>query len=130
MTYPSISHCGPGSAAGTSSAGMSSAALTASASGTAGGTPLGATTASSGASGPSQGGAAGRCSHPASGLGGSGSNAAGSGSSHRGLSEGDHQLEKLQFALAVALTRGDLQRSEQLRHQINALGGNREEPGT
>ena len=57
-------------------------------------------------------------------------NAAGSGSSHRGLSEGDHQLEKLQFALAVALTRGDLQRSEQLRQQINALGGNREEPGT
>lgn len=44
--------------------------------------------------------------------------------------EGDHQLEKLEFALAVALTRGDVQRSEQLRHQIAALGGNREEPGT
>ena len=43
---------------------------------------------------------------------------------------GEHQLEKLEFALAVALTRGDLQRSEQLRHQIDALGGNREEPGT
>lgn len=44
--------------------------------------------------------------------------------------QGEHQLEKLEFALAVALTRGDLQRSEQLRHQIDALGGNREEPGT
>ena len=44
--------------------------------------------------------------------------------------EGEHQLEKLEFALAVALTRGDVQRSEQLRHQIDALGGNREEPGT
>jgi hypothetical protein len=45
-------------------------------------------------------------------------------------SEGEHQLEKLEFALAVALTRGDLQRSEQLRHAIAALGGNLEEPGT
>jgi hypothetical protein len=36
----------------------------------------------------------------------------------------------LEFALAVALTRGDLQRSEQLRHAIAALGGNLEEPGT
>lgn len=146
MTYPSIPHrgpgCagGPGCAAGTSFAtgtsfpigtasatGTASTVFTASASGTAGGTPPGA---SSGASSPSQVGAAGRCSHGDSSLGGSGSNAAGSGSSHRGLSEGDHQLEKLQFALAVALTRGDLQRSEQLRQQINALGGNREEPGT
>lgn len=48
----------------------------------------------------------------------------------RGYAEGDHQLEKLEFALAVAVTRGDLQRSEQLRAQIAALGGNREEPGT
>ena len=45
-------------------------------------------------------------------------------------SEGEHQLEKLEFALAVALTRGDFQRSEQLRHAIAALGGNQEEPGT
>jgi hypothetical protein len=45
-------------------------------------------------------------------------------------SEGDHQLEKLEFALAVALTRGDLQLSENLRNQIAALGGNQEEPGT
>jgi hypothetical protein len=44
--------------------------------------------------------------------------------------EGEHQLEKLEFALAVALTRGDLQRSRILRDQIEALGGNREEPGT
>ena len=44
--------------------------------------------------------------------------------------EGEHQLEKLEFALAVALTRGDLQRSENLRNQIAALGGNQEEPGT
>lgn len=45
-------------------------------------------------------------------------------------SEGEHQLEKLEFALAVALTRGDQQRSEQLRDAIAALGGNLEEPGT
>jgi hypothetical protein len=45
-------------------------------------------------------------------------------------SEGEHQLEKLEFALAVALTRGDQQRSQQLREQIAALGGNQEEPGT
>ncbi len=46
------------------------------------------------------------------------------------LEEGGHQLEKLEFALAVALTRGDHQRSAQLRSQIAALGGNLEEPGT
>ncbi|MFS6826660.1 hypothetical protein [Cyanobium sp. ATX 6F1] len=44
--------------------------------------------------------------------------------------EGGHQLEKLEFALAVAITRGDHNRSDQLRAQIAALGGNREEPGT
>ncbi len=44
--------------------------------------------------------------------------------------EGDHQLEKLEFALAVALTQGDIHRSEVLRDQIAALGGNHEEPGT
>ncbi len=44
--------------------------------------------------------------------------------------EGGHHLEKLEFALAVAITRGDRQRSDQLRAQIAALGGNREEPGT
>lgn len=44
--------------------------------------------------------------------------------------EGDHHLEKLEFALAVALTKGDTQRSRQLREEIDRLGGNREEPGT
>lgn len=44
--------------------------------------------------------------------------------------EREHQLEKLEFALAVALTRGDQQRTQNLRDQIAALGGNQEEPGT
>lgn len=44
--------------------------------------------------------------------------------------EGEHQREKLQFALAVALTRGDHARSQQLRDQIAALGEELEEPGT
>ena len=45
---------------------------------------------------------------------------------------GEHTLEKLEFALAlaVALTRGDGPRSQSLREQIAALGGNHEEPGT
>jgi len=43
---------------------------------------------------------------------------------------GEHTLEKLEFALAVALTRGDGPRSQCLREQIAALGGNQEEPGT
>jgi hypothetical protein len=49
---------------------------------------------------------------------------------NRGYAEGGHQLEKLEFALAVAMTRGDQQRVDRLRDQIDALGGNREEPGT
>ncbi len=44
--------------------------------------------------------------------------------------EREHQLEKLEFALAIALTRGDTMRSHQLRDEIAKLGGNREEPGT
>ena len=44
--------------------------------------------------------------------------------------ERDHQLEKLEFALAVALTRGEGERSLALRQAIEALGGNGEEPGT
>ncbi|MFO7629884.1 MAG: hypothetical protein R6W06_10300 [Prochlorococcaceae cyanobacterium] len=44
--------------------------------------------------------------------------------------EGGHQLEKLQFALAVAISRADQARIQYLRSQIHALGGNREEPGT
>lgn len=45
-------------------------------------------------------------------------------------SENDHQLEKLEFALAVAMTRGDALRVKSLREEIAALGGNCEEPGT
>ena len=44
--------------------------------------------------------------------------------------EGGHQLEKLEFALAVSETRGDQKRSALLRSQIADLGGNIEEPGT
>ena len=44
--------------------------------------------------------------------------------------EGGHQLEKLEFALAVAQTRGDCAKSEILRKKIVELGGNVEEPGT
>jgi hypothetical protein len=47
-----------------------------------------------------------------------------------GTSEGEHQLEKLEFALAVALTRGEQERTQQLRQAIAELGGNQEEPGT
>ena len=47
-----------------------------------------------------------------------------------GFFEGGHQLEKLEFALAVAITRGDQTKSDQLRAQIADLGGNIEEPGT
>ena len=45
-------------------------------------------------------------------------------------SDGEHLLEKLEFALAVAITRGDAVRVQALRDQIAALGGNSEEPGT
>ena len=44
--------------------------------------------------------------------------------------EGGHDLEKLEFALAVAETRGDQIKAELLRSQISDLGGNIEEPGT
>ena len=44
--------------------------------------------------------------------------------------EGGHQLEKLEFALAVAQTRGDEKKSIILRKKIVELGGNIEEPGT
>ncbi|MGC6482929.1 MAG: hypothetical protein ACON4T_05130 [Synechococcus sp.] len=47
-----------------------------------------------------------------------------------GFVEGGHQLEKLEFALAVAITRGDQARAALLRQQIEDLGGNVEEPGT
>jgi hypothetical protein len=44
--------------------------------------------------------------------------------------DGEHELEKLQFSLAVALTRGDHHLSTELRERIAALGGDQEEPGT
>jgi len=44
--------------------------------------------------------------------------------------EGGHQLEKLEFALAIAQTRGDEKKSIVLRKKIFELGGNVEEPGT
>tara|TARA_B100000579_G_C22230175_1_gene575702 strand:- start:252 stop:449 length:198 start_codon:yes stop_codon:yes gene_type:complete len=44
--------------------------------------------------------------------------------------EGGHQLEKLEFALAIAQTHGDEQKSTILRKKIVELGGNVEEPGT
>ena len=80
---------------------------------------------------PSQNGSTNRCSQ-ASALAPSVTNQAPSGRSGYPPTsgEGEHQLEKLEFALAVALTRGDDQRSQALRDQIAALGGNREEPGT
>ena len=44
--------------------------------------------------------------------------------------EGGHQLEKLEFALAIAQTKGDEKKSIVLRKKIVELGGNVEEPGT
>ena len=44
--------------------------------------------------------------------------------------EGGHQLEKLEFALAVAQTKGDKEKSSELKEKIVELGGNVEEPGT
>tara|TARA_Y100000589_G_C26783540_1_gene478788 strand:+ start:30 stop:227 length:198 start_codon:yes stop_codon:yes gene_type:complete len=44
--------------------------------------------------------------------------------------ENGHQLEKLEFALAIAQTKGDGKKSEILKKQIVELGGNVEEPGT
>ena len=41
-----------------------------------------------------------------------------------------HQLEKLEFALAIAQTKGDEKKSITLRKRIVELGGNAEEPGT
>jgi len=44
--------------------------------------------------------------------------------------EGGHQLEKLEFALAIAQTNGYEKKSIVLRKKIVELGGNVEEPGT
>ena len=47
-----------------------------------------------------------------------------------GFLEDGHQLEKLEFALAIAEARGDQSRCSILRDRIADLGGNSEEPGT
>ena len=52
------------------------------------------------------------------------------GSPRSGFIEGGHQLEKLEFALAIAEARGDQSRCSTLRDRIADLGGNAEEPGT
>tara|TARA_B100000700_G_scaffold283778_1_gene336491 strand:+ start:811 stop:1023 length:213 start_codon:yes stop_codon:yes gene_type:complete len=44
--------------------------------------------------------------------------------------EGGHQLEKLEFALAISESKGDQSRANFLRAKIDKLGGNIEEPGT
>ncbi len=44
--------------------------------------------------------------------------------------EGGHQLEKLEFALAIAQTKGDQTKTLILKKKIVELGGNVEEPGT
>ena len=44
--------------------------------------------------------------------------------------EGGHQLEQLEFALAISQTKGDEKKSIVLRKKIVELGGNVEEPGT
>ena len=42
----------------------------------------------------------------------------------------DHQLEKLEFALAVSQTIGDKIKSDKIRNQIEVIGYKYEEPGT
>ena len=71
-------------------------------------------------------------------LGSAGSNASGASASRTFTSccppsayvERGHQREKLEFALAVAVSRGDQSRVETLRAQIADLADDGEEPGT
>ncbi len=42
----------------------------------------------------------------------------------------DHQLEKLEFALAFSQTIGDKIKSDKIKDQIKIFGFNYEEPGT
>jgi hypothetical protein len=42
----------------------------------------------------------------------------------------DHQLEKLEFALAFSLNIGDKIRSDQIKDKIKIIGVQYEEPGT
>ena len=44
--------------------------------------------------------------------------------------ERDHQMEKLQVALAVAVSRGDASRIQDLRNRIAEFGDSGAEPGT
>ena len=50
--------------------------------------------------------------------------------SKKSLQDLDHQLEKLEFALALSQTFGDKIKSAKLRHQIELIGYSYEEPGT
>ena len=49
---------------------------------------------------------------------------------NQSLLEKDHQLEKLEFALAFSISTGDLIRSKQIKDKIKKLGFNYQEPGT
>ena len=49
---------------------------------------------------------------------------------NQSLIEKDHQLEKLEFALAISRTIGDEIKAEQIKDQIEKIGFNYEEPGT
>ena len=42
----------------------------------------------------------------------------------------DHQLEKLEFALALSQSKGDTKKSATIKSQIEKIGINFEEPGT
>ena len=46
------------------------------------------------------------------------------------LIEKDHQLEKLEFALAISQSIGDKTSSDEIKDQINKIGFSLEEPGT
>ena len=48
----------------------------------------------------------------------------------KSLLEIDHQLEKLEFALAISQTKGDKIKSDQIKDQIKLIGVKYEEPGT
>ena len=50
--------------------------------------------------------------------------------SNQSLVETDHQLEKLEFALAISQAIGDTIRSEQIKDKIKKIGFHYEEPGT
>ena len=49
---------------------------------------------------------------------------------NQSIIEKDHQLEKLEFALAISQTVGDKVRSEAIKDKIEKIGPNYEEPGT